>query len=186
MQTKHLADGTGTADAGPRCPSALGDPDPWATGPGGPCLPPGDLYCLAGTLEEVATIWRRAHCQLPGLPLLLPVQLADAARQLAADVPAFAVAGLDQSPDLALALARQLADLREGIAAARAMTCDPGLPPVGDAALWEGAHAAVQRAETRLLSVILHMVKIRDWSLTGAPGASPPCSGQLRLLVELG
>ena len=47
-----------------------------------------DLAVIAGTLSEIATVWRRASPCLPGLPAILPEQLHDAARQLAAGIQA--------------------------------------------------------------------------------------------------
>jgi len=35
---------------------------------------------ISGTLSEIAAFWRRAEPYLPRLPLLLPVQLQQAAR----------------------------------------------------------------------------------------------------------
>ncbi len=46
------------------------------------------LAVIAGTLSEIAAVWRQAGPHLPGLPVLLPGQLLDAARQLAAGIQA--------------------------------------------------------------------------------------------------
>lgn len=145
-----------------------------------------DLACVAGTLEEIATVWRRAHRLEPGLPLVVPLRLADAARQLASAVPAFSGAGPEQPPDLAFAVAGQLSALKAGIASAMAMTCGPGRPPIGDAELWGYLRPALHRAGNRLLNLILHRVKIWDWSLTGPSPAGEPDSGRAGLLVEFG
>jgi hypothetical protein len=144
-----------------------------------------DLACVSGTLSEIATAWRRAQQDQPGLPLGLPMRLGNATRQLATAVQALADAGPNQPPDLAFSVAEQLSALKDDIASAEALTCSPGIPPVGDAQLWEHLNAAVQRAGTRLLSLILHRVKIKDWSLSGPAGTGVPGTGP-GLLVELG
>jgi hypothetical protein len=145
-----------------------------------------DLACVSGTLQEIATTWRRAGPSRPELPLGLPMRLATATRQLAAAMQALADAGADQPPDLALSVAGQLSALRNDIASAQAMTCGPGIPLVGDAGLWESLSAAMHRAGTRVLILILHLVKIKDWSLNGPPGTGTPGTRQTTLLVELG
>jgi len=55
-----------------------------------------------------------------------------------------------QPPDLALSVASRLSALTDGIASAQAMTCGPGTPPAGDAALWDGISAALERAGNQL------------------------------------
>lgn len=143
-----------------------------------------DLACVAGTLSEIATAWRRARRLEPGLALAVPLRPADAARQLAPAVRALSGAGPEQPPDLAVA--GQLSALRAGIASAMAMTCGPGQPPIGDAKLREYLRPALHRAGNRLLTLILHQVKIRDWSLTGPAPAGEPDSGRAGLLIEFG
>lgn len=145
-----------------------------------------DLACVSGTLPEIATAWRRAKQNRPELPLGLPIRLENAARQLAAAVRALASAGPDQPPDLAVSVASQLSGLIEDIASADAMTRGPGVPDVGDARLWECIDAAMDRARKRLLALILHLVRIKDWSLSGPPGTANPSPGQSGLLVHLG
>jgi hypothetical protein len=143
-----------------------------------------DLACVSGTLPEIATAWRRAKQNRPELPLGLPIRLENAARQLAAAVRALADAGPDQPPDLAFSVASQLSGLMEDIASADAMTRGPGIPDVGDARLWEHIDAAMDRARKRLLALILHLVRIKDWSLSGPPGTANPGPGQSGLLVQ--
>jgi hypothetical protein len=185
--------GEGSADG---VPDAAGAGSRYWNAPDGDDLPAGvdgnlrflvhDLACVAGTLEEIATVWRRARHLEPGLPLVLPLRLADAARQLASAVPALSGTGPEQPPDLAFVVAGQLSALKVGIASATALTCGPGRPPIGDAKLWEYLGPALHRAGNRLLNLILHRVKIRDWSLTGPSPSGEPDSGRARLLVELG
>jgi len=146
----------------------------------------GDLACVSGTLSEISTAWRRARPFRPELPLSLPMRLQNATRHLAAAVQALADAGPDQPPGLAFSVAEQLSALRDDIACAEAMTCGPGTPSAGDAQLWEHLNAAVQRARTQLLSLILHLVKIKDWSLSGPAGPEAPGTGQTGFLVKLG
>jgi hypothetical protein len=48
-----------------------------------------DLTCISGTLSEITTVWRRAKPYLPGLPLILPVQLQDRRRPQRAGSPRY-------------------------------------------------------------------------------------------------
>ena len=96
-----------------------------------------DLDRVCGTLSEIATVWRRAKPYLPGLPLILPVQLQEAARQLAADIQALVGEGAGQCPGPAQSAAHRFSVLKQDMACAQAMTCGPGLPEVGDSRLWK-------------------------------------------------
>jgi len=49
-----------------------------------------DLACIAGTLSEIATVWRRARPYRPELPAVVPEQLAGAARHLASVIESLA------------------------------------------------------------------------------------------------
>jgi len=120
-----------------------------------------DLAVICGTLSEITTVWRRARPYLPGLPLMLPVQLQDAARQLAADIRALAGDSPAQPPARALSAADQFGALRQSIASARAMTCGPGIPQVGDARLWESLSASLRRAGTQLTTLMPRLVPAR-------------------------
>lgn len=108
-----------------------------ATSPGDIQLIARDLAAASGALSEIATTWRRAQTFRPDLPLGLPQGLADRAQQLAADIQLLAVTGYGNDTGMPTALAQEMSALREGIAAARAMTRSPGDPGVGDAGLWE-------------------------------------------------
>jgi hypothetical protein len=112
-----------------------------------------DLATISGTLSEITTVWRRARPYLPELPLILPLQLQDAARQLAADVQALTGVGPAQPPDQALAATDRFSALQQSIASARAMTCGPGLPEVGDGRLWESLRAPLNQTATRLTAL---------------------------------
>jgi hypothetical protein len=110
----------------------------------------GDLYRVSGALSEIATCWRRAWQSRPELPLDLPLRLHDTTRQLAADMQKLAGADPGQPPDLALSVASRLSALTDDIASAQAMTCGPGTPTAGDAALWDDISAALERAGSQL------------------------------------
>ena len=84
---------------------------------------------------------------------------------------ALADAGPGQPPELALRAAGQLFTLKDDITSARAMTNGPGIPDLGDARLWESLSAALDRAGSQLLSLILQLVKIKNWSLNSPPAA---------------
>ena len=122
----------------------------------------GDLARISGTLSEITTAWRRAKPFRPELPLILPEQLHDMARQLVAGIRALGDAGHVQSAGLALSTAGQFSALREGITSAQAMTCGPGVPKVGDDRLWESLQAPLQRAGTQLARPAPHMVPAGD------------------------
>jgi hypothetical protein len=187
MRREGCGDGApDAAGAGPRYPDAPDGDDLAVCADGNLRFLVHDLACVAGTLEEIATAWRRAHRLEPGLPLAVPLRLADAARQLAPAVRALSGAGPEQPPDLAFAVAGQMSALKAGIASAMAMTCGPGQPPIGDAKLWEYLLPALHRAGNRLLNLILHQVKIRDWSMTGPSPAGEPDCGRAGLLIEFG
>jgi hypothetical protein len=96
-----------------------------------------ELAAAYGALCEIATTWRRAQASRPDLPPGLPQRLADTARQLAADAQLLTAPGQARPAGLPVPLARQVSALREGVAAARAITRAPGNPGVGDAMLWE-------------------------------------------------
>jgi hypothetical protein len=114
-----------------------------ATAPDDNRLQAWELATVSGTLREIATTWRRAQASRPDLPPGLPERLADTALQLAADIQLPAGIGPGGAPGLPASLARQLAALREDIAAARAITRGPGDPGVGDARLWESLSPAL-------------------------------------------
>ena len=145
-----------------------------------------NLDCACGVLSEIATVWRRALPYLPDLPPGIPARLQDAAHQLAADVQALADAGPGQPPELALRAAGQLFTLKDDITSARAMTNGPGIPDLGDARLWGSLSAALDRAGNQLLSLILHLVKIKNWSLNSPHAAGTPHSSQAGLFLQLG
>ena len=109
-----------------------------------------DLVTVSGTLEEISTTWRRAWLTRPELPLRLPLRLQDTARQLTADIRGLADAGPRQAPGQTLSITSRLSALRDGVASAQAMTCGPGMPPAGDARLWDCLNSAVNRASSRL------------------------------------
>ena len=151
MRGEASADGR-PGTAGRRYPNSPCVGDPAAGADGSLRFLVHDLACVEGALEEIATVWRRARLE-PGLPLVVPLRLAEAARQLASAVRALSGAGPEQPPDLAFAVALQLSALKVGITSAMAMTCGPGQPPIGDAKLWEGLRLALHRAGNRPLNL---------------------------------
>jgi hypothetical protein len=52
--------------------------------------------------------------------------------------------------------------------------------------LWESLSTALDRAGNQLLNLILHLVKIKNWWLSGQAAAGVPHDGQASLLVQLG
>jgi hypothetical protein len=144
-----------------------------------------DLTCVCGALREVATVWRRVHEFRPELPLSLPVQLEDATHRLATSAEMLVDAGFSQPPDLPFSIAGQLAALRKDISEAAAMTREAGIHQRGDAGLWSYIGAAMHRAGNHLLTLIVQLARIEDWSLNG-PGAELPDQDRAWLLVQLG
>ena len=119
-----------------------------------------DLAAVSGTLREIATVWRRARPYLPELPALVPEQLADAARQLAADVQSLADAGVLRSHAEAVSVAEQSSALQQGIASAQAMTRGDGIPDIGDARLWELLRGPLRRAGRQITELVPEPVTI--------------------------
>ena len=109
-----------------------------------------DLARMSGALSEIATVWRRARQCRPDLPLALPMQLEAATHQLARIADDLASAGPGQRPDLALLMTEQMSALERDLAVAEAMTCGAGIPPVGDAGLWERLGAAMHQARAHV------------------------------------
>lgn len=141
-----------------------------------------DLAIVSGLLSEIATCWRRAAASARDLPADRPQRLHDAVREPDASIRSLAAAPQEQRADLALSAAGQFAMLRAGIAAAQPVT-QPGKIPAGDAALWDSAAGAMHRAGTRLLSLVLAVTAVANWSVNRTPptGASKPW-----ILIELG
>ena len=121
-----------------------------------------DLARIAGTLSEIATVWRRARPYLPELPAIVPEQLADAARHLASVIESLAEAGLLKPYAQAASLVEQSSALQQGIASARAMTSGDGVPDLGDARLWESLGGAVRRAASRITELVPELVTTTD------------------------
>lgn len=117
-----------------------------------------DLASISGTLSEIATVWRRAKPYLPELPALVPEQLAEAARQLAADIRSLADPGHLRPQTQAASVAEQSSALQQGIASAQAMTRGDGVPDIGDARLWELLRAPLRRAARRIAELVPELV----------------------------
>ena len=121
-----------------------------------------DLASISGTLSEIATAWRRARPYLPELPALVPEQLADATRQLAADIQSLADAGRPRPQTQAVSVAEQSSALQQGIASAQAMTRGDGVPDIGDARLWELLRGPLRRAERQIAELVPEPVTTTD------------------------
>ena len=108
-----------------------------------------DLTGMSAAFSEIATVWRRAHQCRPELPLGLPVQLEAATRRLARIADDLAGAAPSDRPALAFPVTEQMSALERDVAAAKAMTCGAGIPPIGDTGLWERLEAAMRQARAR-------------------------------------
>jgi hypothetical protein len=115
------------------------------------------LARVHGSLTEIATVWRRVAPDRPGLPLALPLRLAESVHELIGSVA-----------DDPAGLAGRLAVLERELAAAAALTSGPGASGpgasgpgvsgggasgVGDAGLWEYARTALGQAQELALGL---------------------------------
>lgn len=148
----------------------------------------GDLGSLSGQLEELATTVRRAG--LAGMPELLPsfhTRITDAPGRLAATLHALVDAGADQSPSLAFSAVAQLAALESDVCAvAAAATPGDRFRAEDDAGIGEMIKGTLHGIRMRLWSLISHLVKIREWSLTSQLGAGSASHPQESILVTFG
>ena len=108
------------------------------------------LARVHGSLTEIATVWRRVTPDRTGLPLALPLRLAESVHELIGSVTGDP-AGLAE-------LAGRLADLERELAAAAALTSgagasEAGASGVGDAGLWEYARTALRQAQELALGL---------------------------------
>ena len=117
-----------------------------------------DLACVAGTLSEIMTAWRRATADRPELPLSALMQLQDSTRRLAADIKASSGPGQVLNP--APSIAGRFSALKDDVARARAATGGPGQPAAGDRKLWELVGVALSRAGTRLPGLMPGLVAV--------------------------
>jgi hypothetical protein len=113
------------------------------------------LTSMPGALSEVATVWRRARPSRTDLPLTLPLRLESSVRQLMKVTEVLRCSDPAQWPDAILKIGEGIAALQGDFAAASAMTCGPGITPVGDAGLWGYLSAAVSQARLHALSLAL-------------------------------
>jgi hypothetical protein len=114
-----------------------------------------DLTSMPGALSEVATVWRRARQSRTDLPLTLPLRLERSVRQLMEVTEVLRCSDPAQRPDAMLKIGEGIAALQRDFAAASAMTCGPGITPVGDAGLWGYLSAAVNQARLHALYLAL-------------------------------
>jgi hypothetical protein len=142
-----------------------------------------DLAVVSGALSEIATCWRRAQSSGRELPADRPLHLQDAVQQMEADVRSLAGGNPDQRADLALTVAGRFNMLRADIASAQSRSQVAGIHTAGDAELWNSAAEALRRAGTRLLTLVLAVSAVTNWSVNRTPpaGASKPW-----ILIELG
>jgi hypothetical protein len=134
-----------------------------------------DLNELSGRLEEVATVARRADAQ--HYPLLHR-RLRDTSAQLVASLEALVEGGTGQQPGLAFTCVAQLHALQsDALTAFTAATgtCDPVAHDPQRAALT----GTLQRARSRLWSLISHLADIKEWSLTGLTGPDGPATASI-------
>jgi hypothetical protein len=109
-----------------------------------------DLRGMSAAFSEIATVWRRAHQCRPELPLGLPVHLEAATRRLARIADDLAGVAPGDRPALAFPVTEQMSALERDVAAAKAMTCRAGIPPIGDTGLWERLEGAMRQARARV------------------------------------
>jgi len=147
-----------------------------------------DLSDLSGQLEELATAVRRAG--LAGMRELQPgfhPRLTDASQRLAATLHALVDAGLDQPPSLAFSAVAQLCALENDIRAVTTTVVPADrFRPEDDAGMGAALTGTLQRVRTRLWSLISHLAKIKEWSLTGQLGTSSPGLAPEGILVTFG
>jgi hypothetical protein len=127
-----------------------------------------DLYVVSGSLEEVATAWRRMGQFRAGFP----APLQEAADQIVRTVRALADAGTDQPANLAASAVGQLSELKRDVLSAETVT--NGTPGTTDSGLWAAVKDALDRADRRLWSLISRMC-IRDF-----PAPEHPDTGLAR------
>lgn len=125
----------------------------------------GELRCISGSLEEVATAWRRAGQFNPGFP----ARMQEAVHQLVNTVHALTEVGAGQSANLAASAVAQLAALKSGIVSDEAMTS--GIPGVEDSRLWAVIDGALDRADKQLWSLISQL------RIEGLPVPEHPAAG---------
>lgn len=111
----------------------------------------GELHRISGSLEEVATAWRRAGQFSPGFP----AQMQQAAGQLINTVRALAETGQGQPADLAASAVAQMGALKSSIASSEAQT--RGMPGIEDSRLWAVIGGATGLSGQRLRSLLSHL-----------------------------
>jgi hypothetical protein len=130
------------------------------------------LTSMPGALSEVATVWRRARQGRTDLPLALPLQLESSVRQLMKVTEILRWSDPTQWPGTIMKIRADIAALNRDLASASAMTCGPGIPPVGDAGLWGYLGAALNQARLHALNLALQPTG----SLHLATGGNVPAS----------
>jgi hypothetical protein len=113
------------------------------------------LTSMPGALCEVATVWRRARQIRADLPLGLPLRLERSVRQLMEVTEVLRCSDPAQWPDTMVQISAGITALERDFPVASAMTCGPGIPPIGDAGLWGYLSAALNQARLHALNLAL-------------------------------
>jgi hypothetical protein len=121
------------------------------------------LMNVSGMLEEVATVWRRAELFGQQPPSASPENLQEAARSLADTLLALPDADCDEYQALAFSAVTRLAALKNSVGRAAVVTGDS---PLCDAQMWVAIRGSLDQVGEQLWSLISHLVKIQEVSLT--------------------
>jgi hypothetical protein len=150
-----------------------------------------DLGVLVNALDEVSRQLSRLADALrhesseetdrsPDLEeqVTLAEQIAPEVRQLTGTATELVAQGTDQEPDLAFSAAAQMAALRSDLRFAKKRYS------VNRA--WKKIWEVLTRAAPRLWSLISHLVKVKEWSVTGEIGTGVLGLAQARISVTFG
>lgn len=139
-----------------------------------------DLSQLSGQVEELATIGRRVGLEHPpGFHR----RISESVARLIATLEALIAVGTDQQPGLAFSAVAQLCALENDIAATVPRADDTGH---GGGRLRATLTATLRRARSRLWSLISHLVKIKELSLSGLASTDAIGTRSETILVTFG
>jgi hypothetical protein len=105
-------------------------------------------------------------------------QIASSIDQLTAGAKGLVARGLDQKPDLAFSVVAQMAAVETEVKDARER-----LPTTGT---WMRVWAILKRVSLRLWSLISHLVKVKEWSVTGEVGTGVLGLAKASISVKFG
>jgi hypothetical protein len=109
--------------------------------------------------------------------------LRDSVHQLIGTLHALVDAGPSQPPDLAFSAVAQFFALKSAVDNAPSLKNIPaGIPPVS----WDWTKSAVERAWTRLWSLISHLTRVKEWSVSGSIGTGLSDMAQAQISVTFG